>query len=95
MGSYFAKPNKVQNIPFEALERSIESLNPNQYPTFDRSTEWAKTRHIYSEQICFQEKYISWSIIIVLFLILFSFLYLSFTNKQREVSSDIHLTSEI
>jgi hypothetical protein len=87
MGSYFAKPAKNQNIPFEALERSVDVLNPSQYPTFERSTEWAKTKHIYSEQICFQERYVSWGIIIVLFLILLSFIYLNHTDNKsfREI----------
>jgi len=90
MGSYFSKPNQQKNISFEALERSVESLNPSQYPTFDRSTDWAKTRHIYSEQICMPEKYISWSIILVLFLLLFSFLYFSYTMTKSRVG-DIDL----
>jgi hypothetical protein len=80
MGSYFSKTKQIKNIPFEALERSVETLNPNQYPTFEHSSEWAKTRHVYSQQICFQEKYISWSIILVLFLILLSFLYLNYSK---------------
>lgn len=86
MGSYFSKPNHQKNIPFEALERSVESLNPSQYPNFDHSSDWAKTRHIYSEQICMPEKYMSWSIILVLFLLLFSFLYLSYTTSKNSAT---------
>jgi hypothetical protein len=91
MGSYFSKPNHQKNIPFEALERSVESLNLSQYPTFDRTTEWSKTRHIYSEQICMPEKYMSWTIILVLFLFLFSFLYLSYTTTIKDSIPNIDI----
>jgi hypothetical protein len=85
MGSYFSKPKKVMNISFETLERSVDSMDVNSYPSFDKSTDWCKTRHIYSEQICFHEKYISWSIIGILLLFLIAFLYLSLSNnKQNE-----------
>jgi sensor histidine kinase YesM len=90
MGSYFSKPKQKNHIPFEALERSVEALNPNEYPPFERSSEWAKTRHIYSEQICFHEKYISWSVILVLFLLLFSFLYINYSTKSSQ-PLDFHL----
>jgi hypothetical protein len=93
MGSYFSKPNHQKNIPFEALERSVQSLNPSDYPTFDRSSDWAKTRHIYSEQICMPEKYFSWSVILVLFLLLFSFLYYTYTNKTNVPDIDLPVDS--
>ena len=83
MGSYFSKPNKQTNIPFESLERSIEALNPEQYPTFDRSMEWAKINHIYSQQVCFQEKYISWSIVGIILLFLIGFLYITYSNNPQ------------
>ena len=85
MGSYFSKKNTKKDIPFEALERSVEILNPNQYPTFEKSSEWAKTRHIYSEHICVHEKYISWSIIMVLFLLLLTFLYINYSSKSTNI----------
>jgi hypothetical protein len=82
MGSYFAKPNKVRNITFESLERGVESMNVQSYPSFDKSSDWAKTRHIYSEQICFHEKYLSWSVLGLLLLLVLVFLYLSYANKD-------------
>ena len=82
MGSYFAKPNKVRNINFETLERGVESMDVQSYPSFDKSSDWAKTRHIYSDQICFHEKYISWSVLGLLFLLVLVFLYLSYANKD-------------
>lgn len=95
MGSYFAKPNKQINIPFEALERSVDTLNPSQYPNFERTSEWAKTKHVYSEQICLHEKYISWGIIGILFLFLISFLYLTYTTPITESSIESSLDVDI
>jgi hypothetical protein len=82
MGSYFTKPIKVRNISFESLERGVDTMDVNSYPSFDKSTDWAKTKHIYSEQVCFHEKYISWSIIAVLFLFLIIFLYISLSKSE-------------
>jgi len=75
MGSYFTKPVKQKNTNFESIERMVESLNPNQYPPFEKTTDWAKTRHIYSEQICFHEKYYSWAVIGILLLLVGLFIY--------------------
>ena len=94
MGSYFSKTKQPKNIPFEALERSVEALNPNQYPPFETSAEWAKTRHIYSEQICFREKYISWFVLSILFLFLIFFIYLNFSTSKK-ASLDIPLEENL
>jgi hypothetical protein len=91
MGSYFSKPPKQKNISFESIERSVEALNPNQYPVFEKTMDWAKTRHIYSEQICLHEKYYSWGIISILLILLSLFLYSNYSNQQPE---DIDLPYE-
>jgi hypothetical protein len=93
MGSYFAKQAKNRNVSFEALERSVDELNANTYPSFEKSTDWAKTRHVYSEQICFHEKYISWSVIGVLFILLILFLYYSLSNPVGSIMDN--LTEEV
>ncbi len=94
MGSYFAKPTKVRNISFEALERGVDSMDVNSYPSFEKSSDWAKTKHIYSEHICFHEKYISWSILGVLLLFLVIFLYLSLSNNQSISSETLDIMNE-
>lgn len=85
MGSYFAKPNKVRNISFESLERGVDTMDVNSYPSFDKSADWAKTRHIYSEQICVPEKYISWSIIGILLLFVCAFLYMGLSDQSSSL----------
>jgi hypothetical protein len=81
MGTYFAKPVKQKNLTFESIERVVEGLNPNDYPTFDKTTDWAKTRHIYSEQICFHEKYYSWAVIGFLVFLLGIYIYGGYTQR--------------
>jgi hypothetical protein len=88
MGSYFAKHSKPKNTSFESIERVIESLNPNDYPTFEKSIDWAKTRHVYSEQICFHEKYYSWAILGFLLFLVAMFCY-GGHNNGAEAQIDI------
>lgn len=81
MGSYFAKPVKQKNTTFESIERVVEGLNPNDYPTFDKTSDWAKTRHIYSEQICFHEKYYSWAVIGFLVFLVGIYIYGGYSQR--------------
>jgi hypothetical protein len=88
MGSYFTKPARTpKNIPFEILSNTVDAMNPNQYPTFDKTVDWAKTKHVYSEQICFHEKYLSWSVVGVLIVLLLTFLYVSYDETETRDSS--------
>ena len=77
MGSYFAKKPKPKETPFELLERKIEGMNPNSYPTFEKSLDWSKTKHVYSDSICIKEKYVSYTLLSILFFFLFISLCLS------------------
>lgn len=91
MGSYFSKKPKRMDTPFESLERKIEAMNPNSYPSFERSLDWSKTKHVYSDSICIHEKYVSWTVIILIFAFLFCFLFLSFSSKKgAEQDTIIH-----
>jgi hypothetical protein len=91
MGSYFAKKPKPKETPFESLERKIEGMNPNSYPTFEKSLDWSKTKHVYSDSICIKEKYVSYTLISILFFFLFCFLFLSFrSNKSESVTNDFN-----
>jgi hypothetical protein len=87
MGSYFTKPARApKNIPFEILSNTVDAMNPNQYPSFDKTVDWAKTKHVYSEQICFHEKYLSWTVVGVLLTLLLIFLFVSY---DTETSTDL------
>lgn len=82
MGSYFSKKPKPVEMPFEVLERKIESLNPSSYPSFEKSLDWSKTKHVYSDSICIKEKYVSYGLMGTLFLFMVGFLFLSFRGKK-------------
>ena len=88
MGSYFTKPPRTpKNIPFESLAHSVDQMNPNQYPSFEKTADWAKTKHVYSEQICFHEKYLSWTVVGALLVLLCAFLYVSYESGTEAVSN--------
>jgi hypothetical protein len=67
MGSYFSKKQKPKEMPFEQIERNVETLDPKTYPTFDKTLDWSKTKHVYSDYLCVSEKYVSYGLIGLLF----------------------------
>lgn len=83
MGSYFSKKPKPKETTFESLERKIDAMNPNSYPTFEKSLDWSKTKHVYSDSFCLHEKYVSYTILGVLLLFNLCFLFLSFRKKSK------------
>jgi len=89
MGSYFSKKSAKRDVPFEVLERKVDSLKQESYPVFEKTIDWAKTKHVYSDSFCIHEKYISWSVISGVFLLLICFIYANMTNKS--VSNEIDL----
>ena len=98
MGSYFSKKTKPVEPPFESLERKIYALSPNSYPSFEKTLDWSKTKHVYSDFICIHEKYVSWSVIGTLFVLLISFLYLSYSGKGTlplDESQDINIGEDV
>lgn len=84
MGSYFSKKQKPKETPFELLERKVEGMNPNSYPSFEKSLDWSKTKHIYSDSICINEKYVSYGVLTLIFGFLFCLLFVSFRKKPEE-----------
>jgi hypothetical protein len=94
MGSYFAKKPKPKETPFELLERKIEGMNPNSYPTFEKSLDWSKTKHVYSDSICIKEKYVSYTLLSILFFFLFCFLFLSFSSNKSVTANAIEMEGE-
>ena len=84
MGSYFSKKPKPKEVSFESLERKIEALNPNSYPSFEKSVDWSKTKHVYSDSFCVKEKYVSYGFMSILFLFVMSFLFSSFRSKKSD-----------
>jgi hypothetical protein len=96
MGSYFSKKSSKREVPFEVLERKVDTLNQDSYPKFEKTIDWAKTKHVYSDSFCIHEKYVSWSVLSGVFLVLVCFIWANYSNKSlsRESLDDIIESSD-
>lgn len=81
MGSYFSKKSAKLEVPFEVLERKVDALNQDSYPKFEKTIDWAKTKHVYSDSFCIHEKYVSWSVLSGVFLVLVCFIWANYSSK--------------
>ena len=86
MGSFFSKKQKPKELSFEQIERMIEALDPKSYPSFDKSFDWSKTMHVYSSHLCVKEKYVSYSLIGILFLFFIFCSFWGFRNSENPIS---------
>jgi hypothetical protein len=96
MGSYFSKKSSKREVPFEVLERKVDTLNQDSYPKFEKTIDWAKTKHVYSDSFCIHEKYVSWSVLSGVFLVLVCFIWANYSNKSlsRESLDEIIESSD-
>jgi hypothetical protein len=83
MGSYFSKKPKPKETPFEVLERHIETVDPKTYPTFDKTLDWSKTKHVYSDSFCVKEKYVSYALLSILFGVMICLFFIGSGKKKQ------------
>lgn len=91
MGSYFSKKQKPKELSFEQIERMIEALDPKSYPSFEKTIDWSKTMHVYSDSLCVNEKYVSYGLIGILFLF---FIFCSFLGFRTSVNPNSDVVIE-